>query len=497
MLDSLPISLAILRTAALLVPRRSRQDWLAEWKGELWHVCRAYGTSSQCTRPNGQKQITHFCLGAFADAFALRLDGARLHLRPGAPLRLTLTLAFVLLMSLSLCLAVPAIRDLFWASLISPIDNVALISSEGHFGLDTPSIRFADYQSWKDEGLAPFRNLIFYRPATAQIHFEGRAPRTLRVGYASSSLIKLLPSSRDDTVTIQSSSLPLALLSRKVWRQDFDSDPHIGGRTFSADGHRVTIAGIATSRSWPIPGDIDVLLVEQEADLAQSLSSKTGFVLAPALQGALHLKDVDKPYILVEGLSGTVRRFECLTVAERRKNPVETFLFSLLVACLALPATTPLPLGDYPEPGTLALARRIQRWLFLVLKLVLIVPTAFLLCLLVAYSLGNAGTPAAAYLQIFGSFTTLLFSFRWALHDQRRRCPTCLWLLSHPVTVGPFSRNFLAWSVTELLCASGHGFLHIPDHPTSWFSTQRWLSSDPSWTSFSEEAYRSKTCKSC
>jgi hypothetical protein len=489
MLDSLSISLAILRTAALLVPCRSRQDWLAEWRGELWHVCRAYGSSSPFTRAHGQKKITQFCLGAFADAFALRLDGARSHLRPGTPRRLTLTLASLLLMSFLLCLAVPAIRDVFWASSTSPIDEVALISSEGHFDLDTPSVRFADYQAWKDDGLAPFRDLVFYRPATAQIHLEGRVPRKLRVGYASSSLMKLLPSSWADTVSMHRSSLPIALLSSKVWRQDFDSDPNIAGRTFYADGHRVTIAGIATSRSWPIPGDIDVLLVEQEADLAQSLSSKTGFVLAPAIQAALHVEDADKPYILVEGLSGTVRRFECLTLAQRRKNPVELFLFSLLVACLALPATTPLPLGDYPEPGALTLTMRIQRWLFLIVKLVLIMPTAFLFCLFVADCLGDAGTPTAAYLQMVCSFTTLLFSFRWALQDQRRRCPTCLCLLSHPVMVGHFSRSFLAWSGTELLCASGHGFLHIPEHPTSWFSTQRWLSIDSSWTShFTEEA---------
>ena len=34
-----------------------------------------------------------------------------------------------------------------------------------------------------------------------------------------------------------------------------------------------------------------------------------------------------------------------------------------------------------------------------------------------------------------------------------------------------------------------HGLLHIPEIPTSWFSTQRWLYLDPSWSSLFTDAY--------
>jgi hypothetical protein len=54
--------------------------------------------------------------------------------------------------------------------------------------------------------------------------------------------------------------------------------------------------------------------------------------------------------------------------------------------------------------------------------------------------------------------------------------------LANPARVGQFSRNFLAWNGTELVCLSGHGLLHVPDIPTSWFSSQRWLYLDPSWS---------------
>ena len=87
------------------------------------------------------------------------------------------------------------------------------------------------------------------------------------------------------------------------------------------------------------------------------------------------------------------------------------------------------------------------------------------------------------------AFFALLFAFRWALRDQRQRCPVCLRLLSNPAHVGEASRNFLAWNGTELICAEGHGLLHIPELPTSWFSTQRWLYLDPSWSALFADAY--------
>ncbi len=53
--------LAILRSAAWLVPNEQRAEWLAEWNAELWYVQRS-----------SELQTTSFCLGAFRDAFWLR-----------------------------------------------------------------------------------------------------------------------------------------------------------------------------------------------------------------------------------------------------------------------------------------------------------------------------------------------------------------------------------------------------------------------------------------
>lgn len=52
-----------------------------------------------------------------------------------------------------------------------------------------------------------------------------------------------------------------------------------------------------------------------------------------------------------------------------------------------------------------------------------------------------------------------------------------------PARVGEPSRHFLTWNGTELICAGGHGLLHVPELPTSWFSKPRWLHLDASWNS--------------
>jgi len=276
---------------------------------------------------------------------------------------------------------------------------------------------------------------------------------------------------------------PLALLSQRVWRRDFHSDARVIGQTLLINNQLVTIAGLALRDYWPVPGLMDIVLIESDAELAKKFSASTGFVLAPAIRPALHVEDPNRPQIFIRNAFGIEVRLECLSLAQRQENPKSLFLFALLLACLALPALTPLPLGDYPDcPHSATAYVYIRRWSFLALKCALILPTAFLAPLALACCLATAGTAAAAYLQISLSFLGILFAFRWALEDQRKRCPTCLRLLSHPALVGHSSHSFLAWSGTELLCVGGHGFMHIPEHPTSWFSTQRWLPLNASWS---------------
>lgn len=147
-------------------------------------------------------------------------------------------------------------------------------------------------------------------------------------------------------------------------------------------------------------------------------------------------------------------------------------LMVLFLALLLLPATTSLGLGEYP-----ALAPKLRCWLFLAVKLALLVPTVY------CGTFDLTAIVTSGQIQPHGLLVGYVLAFRWALIDQRQRCPVCLHLLASPARIGQPSHIFLAWYGTELVCPQGHGLLHVPEIPTSSYSTQRWLRLDPSWGS--------------
>jgi hypothetical protein len=80
---SLPLALMLLKCSAFLVPRRDRNEWLAEWTGELTYVVRqSHGGASQPIK------AILFSLGSFRDAGWLRWDRVQTltvsHFGPGS-----------------------------------------------------------------------------------------------------------------------------------------------------------------------------------------------------------------------------------------------------------------------------------------------------------------------------------------------------------------------------------------------------------------------------
>src|ERR1700761_9611024 len=61
----------LLYAASLQMPADQREEWLREWRAELWHVADArIERSLFCWET--QREITAFCLGSFADAQCLK-----------------------------------------------------------------------------------------------------------------------------------------------------------------------------------------------------------------------------------------------------------------------------------------------------------------------------------------------------------------------------------------------------------------------------------------
>lgn len=86
--------------------------------------------------------------------------------------------------------------------------------------------------------------------------------------------------------------------------------------------------------------------------------------------------------------------------------------------------------------------------------------------------------PFLVWLYILGTMGVLF----WSLADQRARCRVCLRLLCFPVRIGCPGCLLLDWSGTELLCAEGHGVLHVPHLAASWDEEEEhWIALDESW----------------
>jgi hypothetical protein len=157
-------------------------------------------------------------------------------------------------------------------------------------------------------------------------------------------------------------------------------------------------------------------------------------------------------------LAGASFFFSRHTMKEIRILP---HLLVILMALLVLPVVTSLDFGEYPA-NSRPLSWPGRRWMFFATKVALLLTTVF--C--GAITLATIGSPILA---------GYVFAFRWALMDQRRRCPVCLHVLISPVRIGEPSHTFLAWYGTELMCAKGHGVLQVPEIATSCYRTQRWF----------------------
>jgi hypothetical protein len=153
-------------------------------------------------------------------------------------------------------------------------------------------------------------------------------------------------------------------------------------------------------------------------------------------------------------------------------GPILAMLYMAMMALPALLATTSLRLGEVPAN------RHAWRWAFFAAKIALLLPIVFWGVLDLASMTGLKVHAGPIHCIVIGNVVAL----RWALIDQRRRCPECLRLLAHPARIGLPSQTFLEWYGTEFVCVKGHGLLHVPEIPTVSFRTQSWMHLDQSWS---------------
>ena len=464
----------VLWCAARVVPREERGEWLREWQAELWYIARLHAS----------EQFGAFVGGAFWDAYVLRADlrrasEARSHAFWSSPAVCLIALLLAGLVSVGLAYLLPGTHASLLPSPYHDARTLVVVSRDGSSHIPTASVTLEEFHYWQGAARGVFTDLAFYQIVRKELHTGHGAGVELSVARGSENLLSLLQTSSFPAHDRLTAAGPRLVLSDAVWRRYFHADPHVAGRAVFLMGEKAIVAGVARRDAWRLPGKADAWLLESDSRMAALAGRSIGFVVARIQPSVARDARENSWHMIVPGNDGDVAGFSCVSVEHYAREPFFFFAFALLMALLALPATTSLPLGEYPyNPREQSLALRLRRWMFFTAKLALLLPAIGFASLDVAQVFAD---PQSG--QLIVTFATALAGLRWLLRDQRRRCPVCLQLLRNPVRVGQPSRNFLAWNGTELICVVGHGFLHVPELPTSWFSTQRWLYLDSSWKS--------------
>ena len=433
----------ILRVASFLVPRAGRDEWLAEWRPELAHV----------RRSRGQRAALRFALGAFPDALWLRRNlppdtrGLPLPRFARALPRRSSRPPLPSPDSSSCACPRPAFRP------VSPPSPPADTASRAR-----PLSRFAQYRNLAARPRYDFTGLAWYQPIHASVQTGPHRAAKLAIALATPNVFDLL----DTAVPHTGGNGPVLLLAAAAWRKRFDSDPAVSGRFVHIDGRDVRIAGVLPASAWPLPDAPDAWLLDPDLEAPPD---SMGFVLAKLSAPDSHPRRW-RIFVPAPKAAGYL---ECVSLDEESLN--FEYFFSMILALLIIRVTTSLPLGEYP-----AAAPGLRRWIFLTVKLALLLAIVNELSLLARAGAGR-GIMVQALLVGF------VISIRWALVDQRRRCPVCLRRLTNPTPIGCAAHIFLDWYGAELICLKGHGLLHVPEIVTSSYATQRWHPLDASWSS--------------
>ena len=475
------LCLGSLRCVSLLLPGGQREEWWREWRSELWHVRQAR-TPERGISLAAEREVATFCLGAFQDALCLRRHAAPRRIphatTMGSAMQCIFLLAGLTAIGYGIGLLLPGVSAVLHSPHYHDVQNLMLIRDAGYSDDSKATISVDQYRLWSDRRQEIFDGFSYYRVARKTVSNAKNVQVVKGIAVASPNLFALLGLPIRFASDQPRGQVPWLILSSEMWRSEFGGDPHIFGRVVRVGQGEAIVGGVVPAESWRLPGKVDAWLLEPDASLGDGM----GFLVAHLKPTQLHARWGPSWHMSAPKPDGSLDDFFCVSLTERTRGSGDIFLFAILLACLALPATTSLPLGEYRlSSRKLSWPKRLRRWCFLGSKIALLLPIVYFVSLDLAHLRATLDPLSSEYIQLVSSFSICLFGLRWALRDQRQRCPICLGKLTHPARVGQPSRTFLAWNGTELICVSGHGLLHVPEMPTSWFSTQRWLYLDSSW----------------
>ncbi len=276
--DSTVPGATLVRAAARLLPASHRDEWAAEWLGELESAWRSAPGSP---RPDAFRLRVR-CLGAFIDAFAFRLRIARSNARRSGSvandvrfavrsLRRTPTFSLIVVATLGLCIgATTAVFSVVHSVLLDDfgyqrLDRLAAVwSNNAKESNDHFQMSVGDYADFRARNHS-FGQLAAFFPTWNALYAGTDGTDRLDVGAVSANFLRTLGASpligRDFVEGEDRVGAPgTVILSYEFWNRALDADPNAVGKSLTFDGKPYVVIGVMGPRFVFPQSKVDVLL---------------------------------------------------------------------------------------------------------------------------------------------------------------------------------------------------------------------------------------------
>jgi MacB-like protein len=478
----------LLRTASFLVPKPERAAWYKEWYGEIWHWLHFLAESDRLNTQSVFELLRH-CWGAFPDAAWHRFDQKKaLRAFDEVPRSARFCLGAIASVFLFLVLVTglaPTIRAGFRPLPFHEPARLSYLSFQNSFSQYDEEFLFRSAQRWTEQSKTA-ESVAAYSWHPAALRTTDGVVRDVSA-LVSPTFFELLGNkaalgrvfSRGD----ETSCPYCAVISYRLWKDEFKSDRGIVGKDILINDRARTIIGVLPQNFVFIFPEVSVWQVAHWAGTSQNLAGRIGAVVR--MRPNISLAQAGDEFRNFARNAGYARP-QMESFSARARQGTKLYLFFTVLSLFGGIALGSSRLGGAKTRKLkLSLAHTMRWWGFFAGKTFLLLAICFVGALELT---GRASIILTGSLHpLVGPISTWLFlvtamiALSWSLHDQSRRCRLCLKRLGNEASVGMPGYLFLGWWGTELVCSDGHGMLHVPEMKSSWQEFDQWVSLDESW----------------
>jgi len=478
------ISQALVRGAAPLVPVEQREEWLREWRAEIWHRWQFLFHTHEWNRRE-KFLLLRSALGAFADAAWLLASQESVRTRISGTARSPFTcLAALALILIGIAVGssgLQATREMLFRQMPSKAGTLTFIWLHHYLGGSDKGLPADVVPAW-DQGSKLLKGVAGLEVRHLPVSFAGRAvPENPLVISASPNLFDLLG------IRPALGKFPAGtgvVLDHRAWVAFAKSQRAAIGSEIKISGQPYQVAAV-------LPGNFEFLSRQPTVYLMERLTyERKAFIAArvkPGVNESQLKKDLARIAAEVCYYYNLQNQLRVSTWREALLSPLMSFgiatALACFFACMAFRTSFEgIKRAFEPEQRKAAAGRT----LFFLAKTGLALACVFVSGLewsrsessVLLASRDPGSGPFLIWLYVLGTMGVLF----WAVADQRARCRVCLRLMAFPVRIGCPGSLLLDWSGTELFCSEGHGLLHVPLMAPSWDEeSDRWISLDDSW----------------